>query len=98
MDQLQQEEKQRQLEIKQNEELETKISNAEKERRNEEELAKTRASDLKKLQEEEAAQKLEAEKMEQEFLALTDEWNNCQLYLTFQVPSPTDGWNNSSQP
>lgn len=64
MDQLQSEEKQRQLEIKQNEELEQKISNAEKERRNEEELAKSRAADLKKLQEEEAAQKLEAEKME----------------------------------
>jgi hypothetical protein len=32
-------------------------------------LAKTRAAELKKLQEEEATQKLEAEKMEQEFLA-----------------------------
>jgi hypothetical protein len=37
---------------------------AEKERQNEEVLSKQRASDLKKLQEEEAAQKLEAEKME----------------------------------
>lgn len=37
------------MEIKQNEELEQKISNAEKERENEEKLAKTRAADLKKL-------------------------------------------------
>jgi hypothetical protein len=49
LEQLQQEEKQRQMEIKQNEELEQKITNAEKERRNEEELAKTRAADLKRL-------------------------------------------------
>jgi len=49
LNQLQTEEKQRQLEIKQNEELEQKISVAEKERQNEEVLSKTRATELKKL-------------------------------------------------
>lgn len=67
--QLELEEKQRQAEIKQNEELESKIAQAEKERQQEEILSHTRAAELKKLQEEEAAQKLEAERMEQEFLA-----------------------------
>lgn len=43
------------MEIKQNEELEKKIANAEKERQNEEILSKQRAEELKKLQEEEAA-------------------------------------------
>lgn len=37
---------------------------AEKERQNEEVLSKSRADELKTLQEEEATQKLEAEKME----------------------------------
>lgn len=55
MAQLELEEKQRELEIKQNEELERKISAAEKERQQEELLSKTRAAELKKLQEEEAA-------------------------------------------
>jgi hypothetical protein len=67
--QLQDDEKTRQMEIKQSEELEAKITAAEKERKQEESLSKERAVELKKLQEEEAVQKLEAEKMEQEFLA-----------------------------
>ena len=69
LSQLELEEKQRQAEIRQNEDLEKKIAMAERERQQEEILSRTRASDLKKLQEEEAAQKLEAERMEQEFLA-----------------------------
>ena len=53
--QLQDEEKQRQNEIKQSEELEAKITAAEQERKQEEISSKQRALDLKKLQEEEAA-------------------------------------------
>jgi len=49
--------------------LEKKIAVAEKDRQNEEVLSKSRAEELKVLQEEEATQKLEAEKMEQEFLS-----------------------------
>jgi len=47
--QLQEEEKQRQVEIKQSEELEQKITAAEQERKQEEVQSKTRAGDLKKL-------------------------------------------------
>jgi hypothetical protein len=43
------------LELKQNIELEAKIANAEKERQQEEVMAKERAKELKELQEEEAA-------------------------------------------
>jgi hypothetical protein len=47
LDQLANEEKQRQMEIHQNEELEAKIAQAEKDRQNEEQLSKTRAIELK---------------------------------------------------
>ena len=52
------EEKQRQAEIKQNEDLERKIAQAERERQQEEVLSRTRASELKKLQEEEKKQRM----------------------------------------
>ena len=49
LNQLDLEEKQRQVEIKQNEELERKIAMAERERQQEEVLSRTRAAELKKL-------------------------------------------------